>query len=46
MTKLTSPGWFAMSVPHATPGVGRLDTGKSGAATTYPAAAHAWSREA
>ena len=44
MTKVVmSPGWFPMSPPSGPPGVSLLDNGNKGAATTYPAAAHALS---
>ncbi len=37
--KLTSAGWFAMSPASGAPGPPPLESGKRGAATTYPAAA-------
>ena len=43
MTKLMSPGWFPMSPASAPPAVSLLDRGNNGAATTYPAAAQAFS---
>ena len=43
MTKLMSRGWFTMSLSFGPPGALAFPRGKSGAATTYPAAAQACS---
>jgi len=40
ITKLTSPGWLATSVITGPPGAAPFESGKVGAATTYPRRVH------
>ena len=44
MTADTSAGWFAKSPGSIPPAAAEFVFGNAGAATTYPAAAHATSR--
>ena len=43
ITKLTSAGWLTRSLSSGPPGAFSFSSGNTGAATTYPARAHACS---